>query len=84
MTMRNEGDRSIDGRSAPARDTEAALQEELRRESAERDELGGDTATNRNLSGSSTWVTLGAVDAESGQQTPSSEQQDAPSGPPRP
>ena len=43
-----------------ATDSEAALQEELRRESAEHDALGGDTATNRILTGSSTWVTLGA------------------------
>jgi hypothetical protein len=39
-------------------DSEAALQEELRREAAERDTIGGDTATDRHLSGSSTWVTL--------------------------
>jgi hypothetical protein len=46
------------------RDSEAELQEELRREAAERDAIGGDTPTNRNLSGSSTWVTLGSGDVD--------------------
>jgi hypothetical protein len=39
------------------RDDEAALQEELRRESAEHSRLG-DIEDNRNLSGSATWATL--------------------------
>jgi hypothetical protein len=38
-------------------DSEAGLQEELRRESAEVSEAVGDIAENRNLSGSSTWTT---------------------------
>ncbi len=49
-----------DLRHTPARrleDDEAALQEELRRESEEHARLG-DTERDRNLSGSSTWVTL--------------------------
>jgi hypothetical protein len=37
-------------------DSEAGLQEELRRESAEVSDVG-DIAENRNLSGSSTWTT---------------------------
>ncbi len=41
------------------RDDEAALQEELRRESEEHARLG-DIERDRNLSGSSTWVTLPA------------------------
>lgn len=53
------------GRAGPRRDGEDAVQEELRREAAERDGIGGDTATDRNLSGSSTWVTLGDTDAGS-------------------
>jgi hypothetical protein len=38
-------------------DSEAGLQEELRRESAEVSDAVGDIAENRNLSGSSTWTT---------------------------
>ena len=49
-------------------DTEAALQQELRRESAEGRGAIGDLATNQNLSGSSTWATLpdDAADAADG------------------
>lgn len=39
-------------------DSEAGLQEELRRESAEVSDAVGDIAENRNVSGSSTWTTL--------------------------
>ncbi len=39
-------------------DDNERLQEELRRESNEHAELGGDTEANRNLGGSSTWTTL--------------------------
>ena len=39
-------------------DSEVTLQEELLRESQEKDSLGGDTASERNLSGASTWVSL--------------------------
>ncbi|NUO40230.1 MAG: hypothetical protein HOQ17_02235 [Gemmatimonadaceae bacterium] len=38
-------------------DSDAGLQEELRRESAEVSDAVGDIAENRNLSGSSTWTT---------------------------
>jgi hypothetical protein len=39
-------------------DSDAAIQEELRREAGEGKGLIGDEAKNRNLSGSSTWETL--------------------------
>ena len=39
-------------------DSEEALQEELRREAAERKGAIGDVDSNRNLSGSTTWETL--------------------------
>jgi hypothetical protein len=42
----------------PASETDAALEEELRREAAEGKGLIGDEAKNRNLTGSSTWETL--------------------------
>jgi hypothetical protein len=38
-------------------DTEAELQEELRREASEVSDTVGDIAQNRNVSGSSTWTT---------------------------
>ncbi len=50
-----------DGRSGKTRETgdsEAKLQEELSRESAEGAESVGDIGSNRTLSGSSTWETL--------------------------
>jgi hypothetical protein len=39
-------------------DSEEALQEELRREAAERRSAIGDVDSNKNLTGSSTWETL--------------------------
>ncbi len=50
---------TIPRHTAPSRaqDDDAALQEELHRESEEHARLG-DTENDRNLSGSSTWVTL--------------------------
>jgi acetyl esterase len=39
-------------------DNDAALQAELLRESQEKDSLGGDTASERNLSGASSWISL--------------------------
>ena len=39
-------------------DTETGLQEELQRESAEVADAVGDIASDRNLSGSSSWTTL--------------------------
>ena len=59
----------------PVHDSDAGLQEELRREAAERAALGGDTSMNRNLTGSTTWVTLG----EAGEPAPA-DQPDAPDG----
>jgi acetyl esterase len=44
--------------SGALHDSESALEAELRRESLEEDPLGGDTATDRNLSGASTWITV--------------------------
>jgi hypothetical protein len=38
-------------------DSDAGLQEELRRESAEVSDVVGDIAENRNLTGSSSWTT---------------------------
>jgi hypothetical protein len=46
----------------PAGDTEAALQAELLRESAEGGKLVGDMESNRNVSGSSSWDTLPEAD----------------------
>ena len=53
---RAQGDR--DDPTKARTDSEAALQEELRREAAEGEGAIGDVAKNRNLSGSSTWETL--------------------------
>jgi hypothetical protein len=39
-------------------DSEEALQEELRREAAERKNAIGDVDSNKNLTGSTTWETL--------------------------
>lgn len=51
-----------DAQSKPADaqrpDSEEALQQELQREQAEGKDTIGDEATDRNLSGSSTWTTL--------------------------
>jgi len=47
-------------------DGEKELQEELRREAAEGKGAVGDAASNRNLSGSSTWETLPDDDAKGG------------------
>lgn len=47
-------------------DDEKALQEELRREAAEGKGAVGDAASNRNLSGSSTWETIPDADAGDG------------------
>ena len=48
----------MDEKKKNAHDTEQGLQEELRRESAEVSDVIGDTAEDRNVSGSSTWTTL--------------------------
>jgi hypothetical protein len=57
----NEGEKdgtSRNDRGKAASDSEAAMEAELRRESAEGSDAIGDVASNRNLSGSSTWETL--------------------------
>ena len=68
MTLKQTQAAARGGADAPDND-ESALQEEMRREAAEGADLLGDTSTDRNLSGSSTWVTLPAgadpADAES-------------------
>ena len=75
MSTSAEGERPSAGAPEAAHDSDAGLQEELRREAAERAALGGDTSMNRNLTGSTTWVTLGdAAD------TPTADQPDAPDG----
>jgi acetyl esterase len=49
---------SITALRGALQDTESALGAELLRESQRKDSLGGDTASERNLSGASTWVSL--------------------------
>jgi hypothetical protein len=51
---------SSNDRGKSVSDSEAAMEAELRRESAEGSDAIGDVASNRNLSGSSTWETLPA------------------------
>ena len=46
------------GKSGTPADTEASLQKELARESAEGGDSIGDVGSNRTLTGSSTWETL--------------------------
>lgn len=46
-------------------DSEDALQEELRREAAEKKNSIGDVDSNKNLSGSTTWETLPEDDSSS-------------------
>jgi hypothetical protein len=57
MSEKNE-ERTRPAAASTGADTDAALQEELRREMSEGDGSIGDTASNRNLTGSSTWQTL--------------------------
>ena len=63
MSMSAEDARPSGDGPEPAHDSDAGLQDELRREAAERAAFGGDASTNRNLSGSTTWVTLGEADS---------------------
>jgi hypothetical protein len=58
MTDRDQQDQGGKSRNPAGGDSEESLQEELRREAAEGSGSIGDTNTNRNLSGSSTWETL--------------------------
>jgi len=50
-------------------DSEDALQEELRREAAERKNAIGDVDSNKNLSGSTTWETLPEDDSSPSDNT---------------
>ena len=75
MSTSAEGERPVADVPESAHDSDAGLQEELRRETAERAALGGDTSMNRNLSGASTWITLGAA-----ADGPTADQPDAPGG----
>jgi hypothetical protein len=53
-----EQDESTRGGAGSGRDTDEALQNELRREAGEGRGGVGDVSDNRNLSGSSTWETM--------------------------
>lgn len=55
MSDQNQGQ---SGKAPGHGDTEADLQEELRREAAEGGDSVGDVGSNRTLSGSSSWETL--------------------------
>lgn len=59
---RNAADGARDSRD----ENDAALQEELRREASEGKDLIGDTGRDRNVSGSSSWVTLPEEEKSSG------------------
>jgi hypothetical protein len=66
MTDRDQPNQNDESRTRAAGDSEEALQAELRREAAEGSGTIGDTNSNRNLTGSSTWETLPeSSDAES-------------------
>jgi hypothetical protein len=59
---RNTGDAGVQRAGSGGQDDQEALQQELRRESAEGADSIGDVRENRNLSGSSSWETL--IDGE--------------------
>lgn len=75
MSTSAEGERPHAGGPDGPHDSDAGLQAELRREAAEQAALGGDTSMNRNLTGSTTWVTLG-----DGADDAPADQPDAPDG----
>lgn len=75
MSTSANGGRPSAGEPEGAHDSDAGLQEELRREAAEHAALGGDTSTDRNLTGSTTWITLGE-----GTDGPAADHTDAPDG----
>jgi hypothetical protein len=64
MTNDNRADKVKGGKSAESSDSEASLQEELRKESAEGKDSVGDAGSNTNLSGASTWNTLPEEEAD--------------------
>ena len=58
MSNDNRKNESKSGKSGKGSDSEAGLQKELEKESAEGQSSVGDVKSNRNLSGASTWDTL--------------------------
>ena len=58
MSDKNRGKNRQSGKTTKRGDTDASLQKELGRETAEGSDSVGDVGSNRNLSGSSTWETL--------------------------
>jgi hypothetical protein len=58
MPDKNQGKNKQSGKANKSGDTDASLQKELGRETAEGRDSVGDVGSNRNLSGSSTWETL--------------------------
>lgn len=66
MSNDNRSDKTTSGKPGQGSDTEDSLQKELEKESAEGKESIGDAASNRNLSGSSTWDTLPDEQSDAG------------------
>ncbi|HEX9084967.1 MAG TPA: hypothetical protein VF836_09535 [Gemmatimonadaceae bacterium] len=58
MSDKNQGKKRQSGKAPRSGDTDASLQKELGRETAEGSDSVGDVGSNRNLTGSSTWETL--------------------------
>jgi hypothetical protein len=58
QAMAQNADKPKDENNRSGDDSDEQVQEELRREAAEGEDLKGDVTQNRNLSGSSTWATL--------------------------
>jgi hypothetical protein len=58
MSDKNQGKNRQSGKAPRSGDTDASLQKELGRETAEGRDSVGDVGSNRNLTGSSTWETL--------------------------
>jgi hypothetical protein len=58
MSDKKQGKNRQSGKITKPGDTDASLQKELGRETAEGSDSVGDVGSNRNLSGSSTWETL--------------------------
>ena len=67
MSNDNRGNEMKDDKSAKGSDSEATLQEELKKESVEGKDSIGDAGKNTNLSGASTWNTL--PEEESGKES---------------
>ena len=58
-----------DAQRPRARDAQAELERELRREAAEGADVVGDMGENRNVTGSSTWETLSASQSQSDEES---------------